>query len=150
MLEYRIATKEDIELLMSTRLFMLREVNNLDEDYQYSDVLIDSSRKYFLEGDQTTVLALDDGKPVGCASMSYFTVMPTFSHVSGKRAHLMNVFTDKNYRRMGIGKTMVNMLIEDAWNKGATEISLDATESGRPLYKALGFNENGACMNMTR
>ena len=76
--------------------------------------------------------------------------MPTFSHVSGKRAHLMNVFTDKNYRRMGIGKTMVNMLIEDAWNKGATEISLDATESGRHLYKALGFNENGACMNMTR
>ena len=150
MIEYRIATNEDIELLMSTRLFMLREVNNLDEDYQYSDELVDSSRKYFLEGDQTTVLALDDGKPVGCASMSYFTVMPTFSHVSGKRAHLMNVFTDKNYRRMGIGKTMVKMLIEDAWNKGATEISLDATEAGRPLYKSLGFNENGACMNMTR
>ena len=42
MIEYRIATNKDIELLMSIRLFMLREVNNLDEDYQYSDELLDS------------------------------------------------------------------------------------------------------------
>ena len=150
MIEYRIATKDDIELMMSSRLEMLRVVNNLDSDYQYSDELDNCSRDYFLNGDQTTVLALDGDKVIGCASMSYMWIMPTFSHPTGKRAHLMNVYTNSNYRRMGIARTMVNMLIDDAWSKGATEISLDATASGRPLYESLGFGTNPDCMNLIR
>ena len=150
MIEYRIATKDDIELMMSSRLEMLRVVNNLDSDYQYSDELENCSREYFLNGDQTTVLALDGDKVIGCASMSYMWIMPTFSHPTGKRAHLMNVYTNSNYRRMGIARTMVNMLIEDAWSKGSTEISLDATASGRPLYESMGFGTNPDCMNLIR
>ena len=148
MIEYRIATPDDIELLMSSRLEMLRVVNNLDDDYQYSDVLFNCSRDYFLNGDQTTVLALDEGRVIGCASMSYMWIMPTFSHPTGKRAHLMNVYTNKDYRRQGIARKMVNMLIEDATGKGATEISLDATEFGRPLYESLGFKGSCECMTL--
>ena len=148
MIEYRIATPDDIELLMSSRLEMLRVVNNLDDDYQYSDVLFNCSRDYFLYGDQTTVLALDEGRVIGCASMSYMLIMPTFSHPTGKRAHLMNVYTNKDYRRQGIARKMVNMLIEDATGKGATEISLDATEFGRPLYESLGFKDSCECMTL--
>ena len=33
MIEYRIATNDDIELLMSSRLEMLRVVNDLSDDY---------------------------------------------------------------------------------------------------------------------
>lgn len=50
MIEYRIATEEDIDLMMSSRLEMLREVNRLDEDYRFTDGLISDSRKYFLGG----------------------------------------------------------------------------------------------------
>ncbi len=150
MIEYRIATADDIELLMRSRLEMLRVVNNLDDDYQYSDELVNCSRDYFLNGDQTTVLALDGDKVAGCASISYMVIMPTFSHPTGKRAHLMNVYTNSNYRRMGIARTMVNMLIEDAWGKGATEISLDATALGRPLYESLVFGTNPDCMYLIR
>ena len=146
MIEYKITTNDDIELLMSSRLEMLREVNNLSPDYEYNEEFIKNSRKYFLEGDQTSVLALDEGKVIGCASICYVEVMPTFSHPTGKRAHLMNVYTAKEYRRKGIGQKMMNMLLEDAWDRGTTEISLDATEAGRPLYKKCGFSESEECM----
>ena len=73
-------------------------------------------------------------------------MMPTFSHPAGKRAHLMNVYTNSQYRRQGIGFQMLNMLIEEAKEKGVTEISLDTTESGRPLYKKCGFVDSDECM----
>ena len=150
MIEFRIATAGDIDLMMSSRLDMLHVVNDLSSDYEFSDELIDYSREYFLNGDQTTVLALDGQTVIGCASMSYMTIMPTFSHPTGKRAHLMNVYTNSNYRRQGIARRMVTMLIDDAWGKGATEISLDATESGRPLYESLGFKDSKECMVLVR
>lgn len=145
-MEYRVTDANDIDMLMDVRLFMLRIVNDLPADYIFDDELVVSSRRYFLEGDQTTVVAVDDGRCVACASMSYIEIMPTFSHPSGKRAHLMNVYTEESYRRRGIARQLVNMLIEDARAHGATEISLDATESGRPLYESMGFKASEECM----
>ena len=150
MIEYKISTNEDIELLMSSRLEMLRIVNDLSDNYVFPDLIVNESRDYFLNGNQTTVLALDGDKVAGCASMSYMRIMPTFSHPTGKRAHLMNVYTRNEYRRQGIARKMVQMLIDDAWNRGATEISLDATTMGRPLYESLGFTDSKECMVLTR
>lgn len=145
-MEYRVTDANDIGMLMDVRLSMLRIVNDLPVDYIFDDELVVSSRRYFLEGDQTTVVAVDDGRCVACASMSYIEIMPTFSHPSGKRAHLMNVYTEKDYRRRGIARQLVNMLIEDVRAHDVTEISLDATESGRPLYESIGFKASEECM----
>ena len=111
MMEYRIAAADDMELLLRSRTDTLRDVNRLDADYRFSEAFLEESRKYFLEGDQTTVLALDGDRAVGCASLCYITLMPTFSHPTGKRAHLMNVWTDAAYRRQGIASRMLEMLI---------------------------------------
>jgi len=150
MIEYKIATNDDIELLMSSRLEMLRVVNGLSEDYVYSDEIVRESRDYFLNGDHLTVLAIDGGEVIGCASMSFMWIMPTFSHPTGRRAHLMNVYTRNEYRRQGIARKMVEMLIDETWKRGATEISLDATVMGRPLYESLGFKNSTECMVLAK
>lgn len=147
-MEYRIATKADIDMLMSTRLEMLRKVNELSDDFIFSDEFIANSKRYFLEGNQTTSIALKSGKVVACASMSYIEMMPTFSHPTGNRAHLMNVYTNADYRRRGVARKLVQMLIDEAKGKGVTEISLDATDLGRPLYENLGFCASDECMVM--
>ena len=136
---YKIATPDDMELLMSSRLEMLKVVNNLDYKYEYSDEIVKNIREYFEKGDHTTVLAMDGKRVIGCASICYMYIMPTFDHPTGKRAHLMNVYTMKEWQRQGIARRMVSMLIDEAWKRGVTEISLDATEEGRPLYGSLGF-----------
>ena len=147
-MEYRIATKEDIDILMSIRLEMLQKVNELSDNYVFSDEFIANSKGYFLQGNQTTGIALENGKVVACASMSYIEIMPTFSHPTGNRAHLMNVYTNANYRRQGVARKLVQMLIDEARGKGVTEISLDATDLGRPLYETLGFCASDECMVM--
>ncbi|SCY38663.1 Ribosomal protein S18 acetylase RimI [Lachnospiraceae bacterium XPB1003] len=150
MVDIRIASKDDIDRMMNIRLEMLKVVNDLPEDYEYPDEMINESREYFLTGDQMTVLALDGEETVGCASMSFIRVMPTFDHPTGRRAHLMNVYTRDEYRRQGIAKKMVKLLIDESWREGVTEISLDATVSGRPLYESMGFTDSTECMILTR
>lgn len=149
MIQYRIATKDDIDLLMQSRLEMLKVVNDLTPDYRFSPDFIDAGRTYFENGNQTTVLAFADDSVIGCATICYINIMPTFSHPTGNRAHLMNVYTDNEYRRQGIAYKMVSMLIDEAKERGVTEISLDATQSGRPLYLKCGFVDSEECMVLT-
>ena len=149
-MEIRIATQEDIDLMMNSRLEMLKVVNDLPADYEYTEQLVNESRDYFLNGDHVTVLAIDGSEVIGCASMSFMRIMPTFSHPTGRRAHLMNVYTRNTYRRQGIARKMVEMLIDETWKRGATEISLDATTMGRPLYESLGFTSSTECMVLTK
>ena len=150
MINIRLAKTDDIEAMMSSRLEMLKVVNDLPADYVYSEEMVRESRDYFLHGDHMTVLALDGDAVIGCASMSFIRIMPTFAHPTGKRAHLMNVYTRSEYRRRGIARQMVELLIDEAWKAGATEISLDATTSGRPLYESMGFTDSTECMVLTR
>lgn len=58
----------------------------------------------------------------------------------------MNVYTAPDYRAQGIARRMVEWLIEEAKCRGVTEISLDATVSGRHLYRKLGFRDSEECM----
>ena len=51
----------------------------------------------------------------------------------------MNMYTNPEYRRKGIGYKTLDMLVQDARSKGVTAISLEATEMGRPLYEKYGF-----------
>ena len=68
------------------RLDMLRVVNDLGPDYVYDDDFVRSSRDYFLNGDQISVLAVCGDKTVGCASICFIEVMPTFAHPTGKHS----------------------------------------------------------------
>lgn len=143
------ATNADINILMSSRIEMLKVVNNLSGEKSFDEDFISSTREYFKDSNQTTFLAIDQ-EVIGCATICYIDVLPTFDHPSGKRAHIMNVYTRDNYRRQGIALRMVKELIEDAKQRGVTEISLDATKLGRPLYEKIGFvkSEEGMVLNL--
>lgn len=133
---------------MELRLECLRAVCALPEGFRFDRDMVAKSREFFLEGDHVTVFALDKDEFVGSASLCFVDVMPTFEHPTGKRAHLMNVYVRATARRRGIGTAMVARLIEMARSRGATEISLDATEDGRALYESLGFRESGEAMRL--
>lgn len=132
------AGKEQLPEVLDIRREMLAVVNSLPES-GISDEIMRISEEYFGSDAHTTVLAYCDGRLAGCASICWITVMPTFSHSTGKRAHIMNVYTRSEFRRMGAARKMMEFLLAEARRRGVTYVSLDATESGRPLYEALGF-----------
>ena len=51
----------------------------------------------------------------------------------------MNMYTNPSYRRQGIAYKTLDMLVKDAKSMGITDVSLEATAMGRPLYEKYGF-----------
>ena len=150
MIQIRKPTDADIDALIKSRCRTMREVCDFGEDYEFSAEFMESTKEYFLHGNGTTAIATDDssGAPqiVGNATLCYTNMMPTFSHPSGKRAHLMNVHVEKEFRRKGIARRMIEFLEAEAKERGVTEISLDATDDGRKLYEAMGWHANNEAM----
>lgn len=143
-----VDAQEALEQALAIRLKMLWEVGSLPEGHAFSEAFIQRTARYLATGEQTTLLAMDGEHAVGCATICYMTWLPSLRHPTGCRAHLMNVYTAPNYRRQGLARRMVEGLMDDAKKRGVTEISLDATVAGRPLYEALGFQTNDEGMTI--
>lgn len=138
------ASNEDAALTI--RLGCLRAVGDLPRKYSFSEDFIAETRDFLRHADQTTLLAMDMGYPVACATLCYKRCIPTLGHPTGRRAHIMNVYTAEGYRRQGLARQLLLALHEEARQRGVTEITLDATDEGRKLYEALGYQASDECM----
>ncbi|MGN0395040.1 MAG: GNAT family N-acetyltransferase [Coprococcus sp.] len=140
--EYRKATIEDINELVRTRIIVLRAVNKLSDDVDMS-VLEQEADAYYrraLESDEhIAYLVYDNGTFIGAGGVSFYQVMPTYHNPSGKKAYIMNMYTAQEYRRQGIAFHTLDLLVKDARKQGASQIALEATDMGRPLYEKYGF-----------
>ena len=141
-MDYQRATIEDLEELVRTRIIVLRAANKLDENTDMSEVE-EQSRDYYkkalADGTHTAYLVYDNDRFIGAGGVSYYRVMPTYHNPSGEKAYIMNMYTAPDYRRKGIAFKTLDLLIQDAKERGITAISLEATDMGRPLYEKYGF-----------
>lgn len=140
--KYKRASIEDIDELVRTRIIVLRAANKLSDDVDMS-VVEKESRAYYkraLEsGEHIAYLVYDDKTFVGAGGVSFYQVMPTYHNSTGKKAYIMNMYTASKYRRQGIAKHTLDLLVNDAKAQGVSQIALEATDMGRPLYEKYGF-----------
>lgn len=141
-LNYRKATIEDIDLLTKTRIEVLRAANGLSDDTDMTEVEHQSYeyyRKALHDNTHTAYLVFDGDRFAGAGGISYYQVMPTFHNPDGNKAYIMNMYTRPEYRRQGIARRMLDILISDAKSRGIRFITLEATQMGKPLYEKAGF-----------
>ena len=141
-LVFRKATIDDLDLLTETRIEVLRAANKLSDDTDMTEVRRESYRYYqkaLHDGTHSAYLVFEDDRFAGAGGISYYQVMPTFHNPSGNKAYIMNMYTRPEYRRQGIARRMLDILINDAKARGVSFITLEATMMGRPLYENAGF-----------
>ena len=140
--EYKKATIADIDELIRTRIIVLRTANKLSNDVDLSLVEKESYEYYksALEtGEHIAYLVYDNGSFIGAGGVSFYQVMPTYHNPTGKKAYIMNMYTASEYRRQGIAFHTLDLLVKDIRKQGVSQITLEATEMGRPLYEKYGF-----------
>lgn len=139
---YKRATLEDINTLVETRIEVLRAANKLCADTDMGEVERQSYlyyQKALSDGSHIAYLVFDESGCIGTGGVSFLQVMPTYHNPSGKKAYIMNMYTNPKYRRKGIAYKTLDMLIKEIKSKGISSISLEATDMGRPLYEKYGF-----------
>lgn len=126
----------------NTIIEVLRAANKLCADTDMGEVERQSYlyyQKALSDGSHIAYLVFDESGCIGTGGVSFFQVIPTYHNPSGKKAYIMNMYTNPKYRRKGIAYKTLDMLIKEIKSKGISSISLEATDMGRPLYEKYGF-----------
>jgi GNAT superfamily N-acetyltransferase len=93
------------------------------------------------EADWARLVALE---PAGCFAIEHVgALIATATVVTYGRmlAWIGMVLVDPSHRGLGLGRRLMERALAFAEDRGIAWIKLDATEMGRPLYQALGFED---------
>lgn len=144
-IEYRKLCMSDLEVFISMRINQLRE-EGAKEDIDLRPALRDYYTRHISDGTFVSWLAVDGEKIVGTSGMSFVEKPPYFGCPSGKMGLLSSMFTDPEYRRRGIAKKLLSLVVEEAREYGCGTVQITASDMGVLLYTDFGFVHNGNFM----
>jgi ribosomal protein S18 acetylase RimI-like enzyme len=150
MINYRLAGKDDIDSLVSLRA----EFIGLNKSHEAFEKVYENIKQYFEDKISTkecfTILAEDKNSIIGTGIVFFYDSVPSLSNISGKNAYITSMYVKEEYRRMKIGSTILEKLIEISKANNAQFIMLNATEIGRKLYNQYEFKdiENGMILKV--
>lgn len=141
MIKYKKLTNNDLDIFIDMRINQLREEGATD-DIDLKPSLYDYYQRHLEDGTFVSWLAVDDHRIVGTSGMSYVEKPPYFGCPNGKIGLLSSMYTDQAYRRQGIAKHLLSLVINEARDYGCKTIQITASDMGVLLYTDFGFVKN--------
>ena len=138
---YRKLTDDDLETFISMRIAQLREEGATDE-MDLSPALMDYYQRHLTNGTFVSWLALDGDKIIGTSGMSFVEKPPYFGCPTGRIGLLSSMYTNPDYRRQGIARELLRMVVEEARAYGCGTVQITASDMGVLLYSNFGFVKN--------
>ena len=137
---------ESLDLLMEWRMRVLAEVFPVGEQEVRSDIRKNNEayyRHHLADGTHTACFAIEDetGRIVGCGGICYQREMPSPDNLTGTNGYLMNIYALPELRGEGIGRRVVEFLIDDAKKRGTEKIYLESSGMAKQLYHEIGFTD---------
>lgn len=138
----RPANLDDIPILLHHRRSMWLDMGY--DDAAKLDRAERSARSYFessvADGSYRGFLAVDGSNQVVGGGGVVISHWPGDLHESKPhRAMILNVFVERDYRRRGIARGLMNEMIDWCRENGFARVGLHSSDDGRALYEALGF-----------
>ena len=97
--------------------------------------------KHIADGTFKSWVATDNGEIIATSGMSFIEKPPTYGNPSGKFGILSSMHTLEAYRRKGIAKKLLGLVIDEAKGHGCGVVQVTASKAGVLLYDAFGFEK---------
>jgi GNAT superfamily N-acetyltransferase len=145
----RQATVADIPSLTRHRCEMFKDMGQLRDDHY--EKLAEASVRYFEEaipaGEYVAWVVTPEDKPGVIVAGGGVQIRPILPRPDrhgrllrpGPQGLIVNVYTEKRWRRKGLAEMITSTIIEWSRENGVSSLVLHASEMGRPLYERLGF-----------
>ena len=146
MIRYQKLTENELDTFIRMRIQQLRE-EGATEDIDLVSALNDYYSRHMADGTFVSWLAMDGDRIVGTSGMSFVEKPPYFGCPSGRIGLLSSMFTDPDYRRMGIAKELLTRVIDEARDYGCGTVQITASDMGVLLYADFGFVKNNNFMH---
>ena len=147
MIEYRRLTEKDLDAFIEIRIRQLRE-EGAAEELDLKPALKDYYARHLPDGTFVSWLATEDGRIVGTSGMSFVEKPPYYGCPSGKIGLLSGMYTDRAYRRRGIARRLLSLVVDEAKKYGCGTVQITASDVGVLLYADFGFVKNGNFMQL--
>ena len=145
MIEYEKLTEKRVDTMVELRIKQLRD-EGATEDFDLVPNLQDFYKRHLADGSFVSWLAVDGDRVVGTSGMSFVEKPPYFGCPTGRIGLLSSMYTDPEYRRMGIARELLSRVIEEARTHGCGTVHVTASDMGVLLYTDFGFIKNGNFM----
>jgi ribosomal protein S18 acetylase RimI-like enzyme len=144
MYDIRPATREDAAIIAVQRRRMFLDMGRPDDAKMQAmlTAFLPWVREAISEGHYLGMLAANVNQVAAGAGMLLLENPPGFNDQNTTRAYIFNVYTELEHRRLGLARTLVQALLEEAKLRGIRSISLHAASDGRALYQELGFQNS--------
>jgi GNAT superfamily N-acetyltransferase len=137
----REARPEDLGGILHHRRAMFYEMGFTDA--ADLEAMIASSEPFIkqglIEGFYRGWLVEKGGKILAGAGVVITPWVTTPHDLHGRRAYVLNVYTEPNSRRWGLARRLMEIIIEWCRLEGFGTVHLHASEAGQKLYESLGF-----------
>ncbi|MBP5733869.1 MAG: GNAT family N-acetyltransferase [Lachnospiraceae bacterium] len=148
---YRKLTEADLDTFIGIRITQLTEEYTVEgrEVPKNVDLVAahqDFYHRHMADGTFVSWLAFDGDKIIGTSGMSFVEKPPYFTCPTGRIGLLSSMFTNPDYRRMGIAKDLLDHVVDEAKDYGCGAVWITASNMGVKLYTAYGFEHNGNYM----
>lgn len=146
--EYRKLAEPDLETFMEMRIRQLQE-EGAKATFDLKPYLRDYYIRHLKDGTFVSWLAVDGDRIIGTSGMSFVEKPPYYSCPSGKIGLLSSMFVQKEYRRRGIARLLLDKVVKEARDYGCCTVQITASDMGVLLYTDYGFQKNGNFMYYT-
>ena len=148
---YKRFTENELSRIIKMRINQLTEEytsegKTVPENVNLEEALLDFYKRNMAAGTYVSWIAMDGDKIVGTSGMSFAEKPPYFTCVTGRLGILSSMYTDPDYRRMGIATKLLDKVVGEARDYGCGTIYITASNMGVKLYESYGFKHNGNFM----
>lgn len=128
----KLKRSDDILDLLS----QLTEVGTPDKDKVFDEIKKNPNHLIYV---------LEDEWIIGCGTL---LIEPKFIHNGQSVGHIEDIVIDKKYRNLGLGKKLIDFLINKAKELECYKVILDCSDEHVIFYEKTGFVKKGNQMSL--